>query len=84
MSGGRRLPTASRCAVSFAEIAFADRRHRLPATGLIDRTTLLLFETAERAALLRVWIFDDAVNLASFVSLWQVLGNRKTFRIAEE
>jgi hypothetical protein len=52
--------------------------------AFVDLPPLLLFEPAERAALVRVRIFDDAVDLASFVSLWQVLCDRKTFRITEE
>jgi hypothetical protein len=31
-----------------------------------------------------VRVFYEAVDLAALVVFWQVLGNRKTFRIAEE
>ena len=54
------------------------------AAGLFDLAALLFFEATERAALIGVRVFDQAVDLAAFVVFWQVLGNRKTFRIAEE
>jgi len=56
----------------------------LRAARLVDRPPLLLFETAKRAALVGVLVLDQAVDLAAFVPFWQVLGDRKTFRITEE
>jgi len=56
----------------------------LGAAGLVDRTPLLLFKAAQSATLVRVLVFDQAVDLAAFVPFWQVLGDRKTFRITEE
>jgi hypothetical protein len=54
------------------------------AAGLVDLAAQLLLETAERAALVRRRVLDEAVDLASFVPFWQVLCDRKTFRITEE
>ena len=51
---------------------------------LLDLAALFLLEAREGAALVRVRILDDAVDLAALVAFWQVLGNRKTFRITEE
>ena len=56
----------------------------LGAAGLVDRTPLLLFKAAEGAALVGVLVLDQAVDFAAFVPFWQVLGDRKTFRITEE
>ena len=56
----------------------------LRAARLVDLAMLLLFEAAERAALVGVLVFDQAVDLAAFVPFRQVLGDRKTFRITEE
>lgn len=54
------------------------------AAGLVDVATLLLFEAAQRTAFIGLLVLDDAVDFASLVPFRQVLGNRKTFRIAEE
>lgn len=56
----------------------------LRAAGLVDRSALLLFEAAEGAAFVGVLVLDQAVDFAAFVPFWQVLGDRKTFRITEE
>ena len=53
-------------------------------TAFHDSAALLLLQPAEGAALVRVRVPDDAVDLAPLVVIWQVLCNRKTFRIAEE
>lgn len=54
----------------------------LPA--FVDDPALLLLQAAERSALVRRWVFDQAIDLAALVVLWQVLRYRKTFRITEE
>jgi len=56
----------------------------LRAARLVDRPPLLLFEAAEGATLVGMLVLDQAVDLSAFVPFWQVLGDRKTFRIAEE
>ena len=56
----------------------------LCAARLIDRAPLLLFQAGESAAFVGVLVLDYAVDLAAFVPFWQVLGDRKTFRITEE
>ena len=56
----------------------------LRAAGLVDRTALLLFEATEGAALIGVLVLDQAVDFSAFVPFWQVLGDRKTFRITKE
>jgi hypothetical protein len=65
-------------------ILLTRRQRRLLPAGLLDLPPLLLLEAAEGAAFVRMRIFDQAVDFASFVSLWQVLRDRKTFRITEE
>ena len=76
----RNLPDAE---ITVARIGIWLVRDRA-ATALIDGAPLLLFEAGEGAALLGLLVLDDAVDLASLMPLWQVLGYRKTFRIAEE
>jgi hypothetical protein len=56
----------------------------LCAAGLVDRAALLFFEAAEGSALVGILVLDQAVDFAAFVPFWQVLGDRKTFRITEE
>ncbi len=51
---------------------------------LVKLAALLLLQTTQRAALVWVRVFDLAVDLAALVVLWQVLCDRKTFRITEE
>ena len=52
--------------------------------GLVDLAALLLLKATERATLIGMLVLDHAVDFAPFVPLWQVLGDRKTFRITEE
>ena len=66
------------------DVFFARGQRGVVAAGLVDLAALFLLDAAEGAALVGVRILNDAVDLASLVSLWQVLCDRKTFRITEE
>jgi hypothetical protein len=83
LSGRRSVSDVVRGSI-LPHVGLAGRQRRLLAAALLDLAALLLFQAPQRAALVRVRVFDQAVDLASLVVLWQVLGNRKTFRIAEE
>lgn len=61
-----------------------DRCGVLGRSALVDLAALTLGDAPECATLLGCGIEAQAVDLAAFVVLWQVLGNRKTFRITEE
>lgn len=52
--------------------------------AFLNLSPLLLFQSPNSAPLVRLGILHHAVDLAAFVSLGQVFGYRKTFRIAEE
>lgn len=53
------------------------------ALALVDRAALLLLQPCQHAALVGVRVLNHSVGLASLVALWQVFGNRKTFRCYE-
>ena len=54
------------------------------AFALFDLAAALFFEAAEGATLVRMGVLADAVDRDAFVSFGQVLGDGKTFLIAEE
>jgi len=52
--------------------------------SLIDGAALLFLQAGQGAAFVWVRVLDYAVDLAALVVLWQVLCDRKTFRVTEE
>jgi len=54
------------------------------ALSLVDLSTALFFQATQGSAFVGVWIGADAVDGAALVIFWQVLGDGKTFLIAEE
>jgi len=54
------------------------------AVALFQTTSLTLLKASEGAALVRVWVLAEAIGFAALVVLWQVFGDGKTFRVAEE
>ena len=64
--------------------ATIDVASRLVALLFFDRAALFFFEAADGAALVGLRVGDQAVDFATFVVVGEVLGNGKTFLIAEE
>ena len=52
--------------------------------ALVDRATLLFFEATDGASFVGLGVADQAVDLAALVVVGEMLGDGKTFLIAEE
>ena len=92
-SGGKRGGTSARavCEASRSDLAgdapprvALDVANYLTVPLFFDGAALFFFEAADGAAFVGVWIGDEAVDLAAFVVIGEVLGNGKTFLIAEK